>query len=124
MTGDARGDLLVEELEATGLMPIGGVIDVDVYKLPHHGSQSNNFRSTFERIRAKHYVICADGIRHEHPSPGTLRALVESRPEDHEFTVHLTNPIATAQALLADLAKGRAFTVNVGAPHVEIRLAE
>jgi len=57
----------------------GATIHVDVFKLPHHGSENNAAPSLFERVKADHYVVCADGIQHPHPSKSTLEWLVLSR---------------------------------------------
>jgi hypothetical protein len=122
LTGDARGDHLLAGLEAVGLLAAAGSMHVDVFKLPHHGSKNNAEPSLFNRIRADHYVICADGIKHEHPSTATLKWMVDSRGKEDTYTVHLTHPIPAAQATLEELRIGRWFTVVVGAPHVEIAL--
>ena len=82
LTGDARGDHLIKGLEATGLLEAGKTMHVDVFKLPHHGSKNNAQRSLFDRIRADHYVICANGIKHKHPSTETLNWMVASRDKD------------------------------------------
>ena len=122
LTGDARGDHLIEGLEATKLLVTGANMKVDVFKLPHHGSNQNSPPSLFDRVRADHYVISADGIKHKHPSPETLNWLVESRTKDEIYTIHLTNAIPVAQARLEELRAGRKFNVAVGAPLVEIAL--
>lgn len=123
LTGDARGDQLIAGLEATGLLAAGGVIHVDVFKLPHHGSHNNSAPALFEKIRADHYVICADGVKHEHPSPATLEWLVASRGTGDEYAIHLTNPIPAAEHKLTELAVGRSFDVIIGTPSVEITFA-
>jgi hypothetical protein len=93
-----------------------------VFKLPHHGSENNAEQSLFDRIWADHYVICADGVKHKHPSTATLNWMVESRGKQDTYAVHLTNPIPTAQATLEELRIGRKFKVVVGVPQVEITL--
>ena len=123
LTGDARGDHLISGLESTGLLAVDGVMHVNVFKLPHHGSENNAAPVLFNKIRADHYVICADGVKHEHPSPATLEWLVASRKASDQYTIHLTNPIPAAENLLSGLAIGRSFTVLVGSPNVTITLA-
>jgi beta-lactamase superfamily II metal-dependent hydrolase len=122
LTGDARGDHVISGLEATGLLAAGATIHLDVFKLPHHGSKNNAEPSLFDRIRADHYVICADGIKHDHPSTETLNWMIASRDKDDGYTVHLTHAIPAAQATLEKLRSGRKFTVVVGAPRIEIAL--
>jgi glyoxylase-like metal-dependent hydrolase (beta-lactamase superfamily II) len=88
LTGDARGDHILANLEAAGLAE-GGTTAVDILKLPHHGSIRNLEPEFFERVTARHYVISADG-RHGNPETETLETIVAAR-EDDDFTIHLTN---------------------------------
>jgi len=115
LTGDARGDRILAGLEDSEILAKGGVLKVDVLKLPHHGSRNNMEPDFFKRIVADHYVISADGIKHHHPNDETLEALVESRAPADVFTIHLTNDIPFAAAKLAALQAGRAFTVSTRA---------
>jgi hypothetical protein len=60
LTGDARGDQIVDGLKAAGLLN-GGPFEVDVLKVPHHGSE-NNIDSDFVRaVIARDYVFCGNG---------------------------------------------------------------
>ena len=90
LTGDGRGDHTLTGLEETGLMDEDGRIEVDILKMPHHGSERNIKEDYFERIRARHYVISADG-KFDNPDVGTLELISEARPDD-DFTIHLTYP--------------------------------
>lgn len=90
LTGDGRGDHTLEGLEQAGLMDEEGRIEVDVLKMPHHGSERNVDDTYFERIRAKHYVISADG-KFDNPDVKTLAMISAARPDDR-FTIHLTYP--------------------------------
>lgn len=91
LTGDARGDKILEGLEACGLMGIGGTMNVDVLKVPHHGSSNNFERDFFSRVRADHYVFSGDG-EHGNPERETMEMLLDARGMD-EFTIHLTYEI-------------------------------
>jgi hypothetical protein len=77
-------------LEEAGLMDDEGKIELDVLKMPHHGSEHNVAPEYFQRIRARHYVISADG-EHDNPDISTLKMISEARPDD-AFTIHLTYP--------------------------------
>lgn len=91
LTGDARGDLVLKNLETAGLVEPGGALEVDVLKLPHHGSDRNVATDFFRRVRARHYVVSADG-KHGNPENATLLMIDEARPgEQSEYTIHLTN---------------------------------
>ncbi len=89
LTGDGRGDHTLKGLEEVGLLK-DGKIEVDVLKLPHHGSDRNVDADYFEAIRAKHYVISADG-KFDNPEVEALR-LISGARRDNAFTVHLTYP--------------------------------
>lgn len=91
LTGDARGDRILEGLELVGLMEKGGTMHVDILKVPHHGSSNNLEDDFFERITADHYVFSGDG-EHGNPERESLEMLLNARG-DAEHTIHLTYPI-------------------------------
>lgn len=113
LTGDARGDRILQGLENCGLVDEDGKTRLTVLKLPHHGSDRNVAPEFFRRVVADHYVISADGVRHHHPNEKTLEALVSSRDLEDAYTVHLTNAVPFALAKLSSLTAGRAFRVAV-----------
>lgn len=88
LTGDARGDDIIEGLTQAGFMK-DGTCSVDVLKLPHHGSIRNVDLRFFRTVLARHYVISADG-EHDNPDAETLKLLHEARSDD-DFALHLTN---------------------------------
>ncbi len=91
LTGDARGDNILEGLESVGLLKAGGKMHVDILKVPHHGSSNNLDDDFFERILADHYVFSGDG-EHGNPERESMEMLFRARGED-PFTIHLTYPI-------------------------------
>jgi len=91
LTGDARGDKILEGLELAGHLPSGGSLHVNVLKVPHHGSSNNMEAHFFERVTADHYVFSGDG-EHGNPERETLEMLFEARG-DKPFTLHFTYPI-------------------------------
>lgn len=113
LTGDARGDRVIAGLRATGLLSDSEPLHVDLLKLPHHGSDRNVESDFFASVHADHYVISADGVKHHHPSEGTLRMLVDSRDRNDEYVIHLTNQIDFADDTLTELQNDRNFTVSV-----------
>lgn len=88
LTGDARGDKVLPELEAAGFLPAGGKMELDVLKVPHHGSARNLDLDFFERLPAPHLVISANG-KDGNPDLETLEMISKARPDD-DFTLHLT----------------------------------
>jgi tRNA A37 threonylcarbamoyladenosine modification protein TsaB len=93
LTGDARGDKVLEGLELVGLLKKDGksTIHVDILKGPHHGSDRNVDPIFFERITADHYVFSGNG-EHGNPERETLQMLLDARGDEY-YTVHLTYPI-------------------------------
>ena len=84
LTGDARGDKILEGLELVGALRPGGTMHVDVLKVPHHGSANNLDDDFFERITADHYVFSGDG-EHGNPEREALQMLVDARG-DADYT--------------------------------------
>lgn len=93
LTGDARGDKVLEGLELVGLLKKDGEsrIHVDILKGPHHGSNRNVEPIFFRRITADHYVFSGNG-EHGNPERETLEMLWNERGNE-KYTVHLTYPI-------------------------------
>ena len=107
LTGDARGDKIVEGLELVGLMDEGGTLHVDILKVPHHGSSNNLDDDFFERITADHYVFSGNG-EHGNPERESLKMLLAARGDD-DYQVHLTYSIKEIDAgRKADWAKEQA----------------
>jgi len=124
LTGDGRGDHTLQGLEEAGLMDENGRIELDVLKMPHHGSEHNVAPIYFQKIRARHYVISADG-EHDNPDIKTLKMISEARPDD-DFTIHLTYPTdefnvkeigkKVAEFFEQDKAAGRKYKVETRKP--------
>jgi hypothetical protein len=91
LTGDARGDKILQGLELVGLLKPGGKMHLDILKMPHHGSDRNMDPSFFRRITADHYVFSGNG-EHGNPERETLQMLLDESG-GAEFTIHLTYPI-------------------------------
>jgi hypothetical protein len=99
LTGDARGDKILEGLELIGRLEPGGTVHVGVLKVPHHGSVRNLEEDFFKRITADHYVFSGNG-EHGNPERESLEMLFEARPDAH-FAVHLTYPVDEIDAARA-----------------------
>jgi beta-lactamase superfamily II metal-dependent hydrolase len=67
LAGDAHPDVLIAGVDR--LVGRGNVLQVDVFKLPHHGSKANVTRELLSRIRAHTYVFSTDGSGNQrHPN--------------------------------------------------------
>jgi len=91
LTGDARGDKILQGLELAGAVKPGGTLHVDILKVPHHGSSNNLDNDFFERITAGHYVFSGDG-EHGNPERESFEMLFRARGKK-PFQIHLTYPI-------------------------------
>jgi len=60
LTGDARGDQIIDGLKSAGRLD-GGTFEVDVLKVPHHGSENNIDSDFVETVLARDYVFCGNG---------------------------------------------------------------
>lgn len=113
LTGDGRGDHLLDALEDTGLLDDEGGIDVDVLKVPHHGSDRNVNRAFFERVRAATYVISADG-KHGNPDGPTLEWIWKAaKKQGRKFELVLTNLPEDAQEFVQEHPPGNEYTLRV-----------
>ena len=92
LTGDARGDKIIEGLETSGKLAENETLHVDILKVPHHGSDNNMETSFFERVTADHYVFSGNGD-YGNPERATLQMLLDARGVADDYTIHLTYPI-------------------------------
>jgi hypothetical protein len=92
LTGDARGDKILEGMQLVGLIENDRKLHVDILKVPHHGSDNNMETSFFERVTADHYVFSGNG-EHGNPERTTLQMLLEARGDDGHYQIHLTYPV-------------------------------
>ena len=78
LTGDARGDKILKGSSWWPVESRAARCNVDLLKVPHHGSANNLDNDFFERIIAKHYVFSGDG-EHGNPERESLEMLLDAR---------------------------------------------
>ncbi len=113
LTGDARGDYIVDGLERAGFLR-NGPAKLDVVKLQHHGSARNTDQEFFSTVLADHYVISANG-KYGNPDPATFDALVAARGPTG-YRVWMTN--GGPETALAPLVEGLRATY----PSLDLRV--
>ena len=96
LTGDARTDHVLHGLEKTGLIQNGGNMEVEVLKMPHHGSDRNVDENFLERVRARSYLFSGDG-EHGNPERKTIEMLLQAQP-DAPKTLYFTYPFDEVDA--------------------------
>ena len=89
LTGDVRGDYVIESLEAQGLKKKGKTMHFDIIKVPHHGSWRDLADEFFKELTADHYVFSANGM-YSNPDKPSVKSLLTMR-KGEAFAVHLTN---------------------------------
>lgn len=77
LTGDARGDRMMEAVDTLGLLDAGKKLAVDVLKVPHHGSNRNVEREFFAMFPAERYIFSGNG-EHGNPERETLAFVAEA----------------------------------------------
>lgn len=90
LTGDARGDKILEWLKRAHELNTGRA-HFDVLKLPHHGSDKNVSLDFFKQVTADHYVISGDGS-HGNPEPAVFEMLFGAcQSIGHtDYKIHMT----------------------------------
>jgi beta-lactamase superfamily II metal-dependent hydrolase len=102
LTGDGRGDHLLQGLQQVNLLDEEGRLHVDVFKIPHHGSDRNVTREFFRTITANQYVVSANG-RYGNPDLATLIWVVEAaREQNQEIDIFVTTNTPASEKLLVE----------------------
>jgi hypothetical protein len=90
LTGDQRGDHVLEGLINTSQMKEGETFHVDIMKVPHHGSTANVQPELIEAVTADTYVFSANGKDHN-PDPPVLELVAAEARKGRKFTMAFTN---------------------------------
>lgn len=97
LTGDARGDDILDGLEAQNLIQPDGTLKLDIHKVCHHGSDRNVTTEFFRRLPANTYVISGDG-HHDNPEPECMRMIRKSRNDQGGYRIVIASPITRMDA--------------------------
>ena len=94
LTGDARSDKVLEGLADCGLCGPGETLEVDVMKMPHHGSIRNldDEGDFLGRVTSPNYVFSGNG-EHSNPDREAFDLLFKTRP-GAEMNLYLTYTMA------------------------------
>jgi beta-lactamase superfamily II metal-dependent hydrolase len=99
LTGDGRGDHLIDGLGKADLLSSNGTLHVDVLKVPHHGSARNVTKEFFKTVTADKYVISANG-KYGNPDLDTLVWIVETaREQGRAIEIFATNQTPSTRRL-------------------------
>ena len=101
-TGDGRGDHLLQGLGQANLLSANGTLHVNLFKLPHHGSDRNVTKTFFKKVTADEYIASANG-KDGNPDYSTLNWLIAAASEQgRPITIHVTNTTQSTDNILAD----------------------
>lgn len=102
LTGDGRGDHLLQGLSKAGLLDQHGRIHVDLLKMPHHGSDRNLTKKFLKTVIADTYVISANG-KYGNPDLSTLIWIIENAKEEkRSIKVFVTNETTSTKKLVEE----------------------
>lgn len=123
LTGDARGDKILQGLQLVKKLDEGddSTMEIDLLKVPHHGSASNLDDDFFERIIAKHYVFSGNG-EHGNPEREAIEMLLNARNDEDDYQIHLTYGLEEIDvAREKDWNKERDKEIERGKPEVRVK---
>lgn len=94
LSGDAFGTVL-----GTGLNDLANArgveaIEVDAFKLPHHGSRGNVLTPLLARAPARHYIVSTNGDTFHHPDDVAMARAVLQGGRDATFWFNYRTPRA------------------------------
>lgn len=73
--GDGHADVLAFSLKK--LSRDGGPLNIDAFKISHHGSRGTHSVDLMKRIRCKRFLISTDGSRHRHPHEEAIARILK-----------------------------------------------
>lgn len=90
LAGDAHPQVLLQGIDQ--LAGRGKVLDVDVFKLPHHGSKANVTRELVRRVRASVYVFSSNGAGNSrHPNDEAVARVIAASSGDRTLAFNYRN---------------------------------
>lgn len=82
LAADAHADLL--EASVNRLRDGTRPIDIDAFKIPHHGSRKNLSSSLLQMLRCRHYLVSTSGSYFKHPDPVAISRIIKyGGPDKH-----------------------------------------
>ena len=72
--GDAYATTLLKSINK--YLPKCEPLYLDLFKIPHHGSEGNISKELLERLRCSKYLISANGTYHKHPDTVAIAKII------------------------------------------------
>jgi beta-lactamase superfamily II metal-dependent hydrolase len=109
LTGDARGDQMLDGLRDAGRLSNGATLRVNVLKVQHHGSKNNIDPEFCDTVIATDYVFCGNGEQHGNPHPDVVELIAERRRKvdatNFRFWFNSSEAVEEKQAPAAHMAE-------------------
>jgi beta-lactamase superfamily II metal-dependent hydrolase len=83
LCADGKPGVILASIERLlGDAPPGARLELDAFKLPHHGSRANVNLSLLKRVQAPIHLVSTDGTQTRHPSPEAIARVIvtQERP--------------------------------------------
>lgn len=77
-TGDAHSPVLIAGLRRLLAERGADILDVDLVKLPHHGSAANVTAELLALIRAPRFLVSTNGAIFKHPDAAAVRRVIDA----------------------------------------------
>ena len=88
---DANPSQLLRSLDRLSDEPI----ELDAFKLSHHGSMNNISRDLLAKIRCPRFLVSSNGDSFGHPHPETLACIVTASPKKKTLCFNYETPYTT-----------------------------
>lgn len=98
LAGDAWSSTLLAGIRR--LVPPGERLELDAFKLPHHGSQGNLTAELLEAVNCPRYLISTNGAIFKHPDQAIFKALAQHSPTP--VSLYFNYDVPTTRAWAGD----------------------
>jgi hypothetical protein len=111
LAGDGFGDVLAAGLGAVAAARGLDRLEIDAFKLPHHGSRGNVLETMLATAPAQHYVFSSNGDTFHHPDDAAVARTVQTAPRGATLWFNYRNS-RTQRWEDADLRKQHGYQVE------------
>ena len=78
LAGDAFADVLEASIKEL-IQPGGAPLEVDAFKLPHHGSFGNISSALLKVLKARKYLVSTNGAHYDHPDADAIELILAAK---------------------------------------------
>lgn len=89
---DAHADVLTPSLARYGN---GAPVMLDLFKVPHHGSQANVTTALMDRVACSHFLVSTSGARFRHPDAAAIARLIVGSDGPARLSFNYAQPKTT-----------------------------